>query len=442
MQMCSDISISVNKVSKCFRTYQNPQDRLKQALFGRKKTYFQEFWALKNISLQVKRGETIGIIGLNGSGKSTLLQIIAGTLKPTSGSVEVNGRVTALLELGSGFNPEFTGRENIFLNGAILGLSREEMEQHFEDIVNFADIGDFIDQPVKVYSTGMMVRLAFAVQAIVPKEILIVDEALSVGDAKFQHKCINYIHKLREQGVTILFVSHDMEAVKRICNYSYVLEKGEFIFHGEPSHVVNWYLAHVSSGVQVTTEVDNVTDKNKKESDMKSKEKKFRSFRHGDGNAKILNVSLINEENQKVKTIRLGSRNKISCLAEVYCDLPESIVGFYIRDRLGTDILGTNTFQEGVIIPPLKAGDKVLVEFEFPVPLRPGHYSVTCAIAYNQWEQRYLDWIDNVLVFQVVDTRPGKVVFGLVDPGFDVAVKPLNTLNVKDDGRYVMVHKI
>lgn len=436
--MLSDTSIVVNNISKCYRIYERPHDRLKQSIYRGRKQFYNEFWALKDISFQIKKGETIGIIGLNGSGKSTLLQIIAGTLTPSSGTIEVNGRITALLELGSGFNPEFTGTENIFLNGAILGISQEEMKEHFKQIVDFAEIGEFIDQPVKTYSSGMYVRLAFAVQAIVPKEILIVDEALSVGDAKFQHKCINYIKKLREQGVSILFVSHDMEAVKRICNYSYVLEKGQFIYQGSPSDVTNWYLAHISNGTDnsmasstESTGSIEILQQNQladiKEETARECEKVFKYFRHGDGNARILEVKITNENGNQSDVVQIGKSNKISCLFQANCDLQESVVGFYIRDRLGTDILGTNTFQENTSIPPVKNGSKVLVEFQFPVQLRPGYYSITCAIAYNQYEQKYLEWIDNVLVFQVVDDRPGRVVFGLIDPGIEVFVTHLDS---------------
>jgi len=229
-----EIAISVKNLSKCYQIYDRPQDRLKQSLIFRLKaitgrtvkTYYREFWALKDISFDVKRGETLGIIGRNGSGKSTLLQIIAGTLQCTTGTFNLNGRVAALLELGSGFNPEFSGRENVYLNGAVLGISIEEMNRLFDSILSFADIGDFIEQPVKTYSSGMLVRLAFAVSVNVKPDILIIDEALSVGDAAFQFKCFQRLEELTQSGTTLLFVSHSMEMVKTFCERAIYLKQG------------------------------------------------------------------------------------------------------------------------------------------------------------------------------------------------------------------------
>jgi ABC-type polysaccharide/polyol phosphate transport system ATPase subunit len=239
-----DVVISVRNVGKMYRIYDRPQDRLKHMLlwrFGRH--YGHEFWALRNVSFEVRRGETVGIIGRNGSGKSTLLQIIAGTLAPTEGEVQVKGRVAALLELGSGFNPEFTGRENVYLNGAILGLSREEIDARFDDIAAFADIGEFIDQPVKFYSSGMVVRLAFAVQAHVSPDILIVDEALAVGDIAFQHKCTRHIKKLIDNGTTFLFVSHSTSSIKSLCSRGLWLDGGQMHYYGSAGVAVEKYLA-------------------------------------------------------------------------------------------------------------------------------------------------------------------------------------------------------
>ncbi len=239
-----DVVIRIHNVGKMYRIYDRPQDRLKHMLlwrFGRH--YGREFWALRNVSFEVRRGETVGIIGRNGSGKSTLLQIIAGTLAPTEGEVQVRGRVAALLELGSGFNPEFTGRENVYLNGAILGLSREEIDARFDDIAAFAGIGEFIDQPVKFYSSGMVVRLAFAVQAHVSPDILIVDEALAVGDIAFQHKCTRHIKKLIDDGTTFLFVSHSTGSIKSLCLRGLWLDSGRVYYYGSAGVAVEKYLA-------------------------------------------------------------------------------------------------------------------------------------------------------------------------------------------------------
>lgn len=239
--MCSDMAIKVEGLSKCFQVYEKPSDRLRQMFSHGRKEYYREFWALKDISFTIGRGETVGIVGRNGSGKSTLLQIICGTLTPTAGRVETNGRVAALLELGSGFNPEFTGRENVFLNASVLGLSTEEIDTRLQDILDFADIGDFVDQPVKVYSSGMMMRLAFAVAINVDPQILIIDEALSVGDEFFQRKCFARIQKIKDKGATILFVSHSGATVVEMCDKAILLNSGEQLLTALPKEVVGKY---------------------------------------------------------------------------------------------------------------------------------------------------------------------------------------------------------
>jgi lipopolysaccharide transport system ATP-binding protein len=247
--MSSEVAIKVENLSKCYQIYDQPGDRLRQFVMPRfqracgrqPRQYFREFWALKNISIEVKRGETVGIIGRNGSGKSTLLQMICGTLNPTQGSIQTHGRIAALLELGSGFNPEFSGRENVYMNGAVLGLSKEEIDSRFDSIVEFAEIGDFIEQPVKIYSSGMLVRLAFAVAINVDPEILIVDEALSVGDELFQRKCFSRIDAIREAGATILFVSHSGTQVVELCDRVILLDAGEFLASGVPKQMVGRY---------------------------------------------------------------------------------------------------------------------------------------------------------------------------------------------------------
>lgn len=427
--MSSDLAISVENISKCYLMYDRPQDRLKQSIF-RKRRYFREFWALRDISFEVKKGETVGIIGRNGSGKSTLLQIIAGTLTPTIGEVKVNGRVSALLELGSGFNPEFTGRENVFLNGAILGITREEMEQRFDEISTFADIGDFIDQPVRIYSSGMFIRLAFAVAINVEPDILIVDEALAVGDARFQQKCMSRIRKMREKGVAIIFVSHDTEAVKRLCNLAYILERGRFIASGQADTIANWYLAFVAANYQI--EKMTIPEQNKlaipnlvKSEDNKNISINKRStiidtdfvfFRHGDGSARFKRIQLLDMEGREIEFIRFGSNFHLHCEIEFHTDLEFFIVGFYIRDRLGTDLVGINTYQEKISIPTIHAGDTICVDFSFPLWLRPGIYSISPAIAYDQKKMEYMDWIDNAIVFRIIDNNLERTIFGLTYP--------------------------
>lgn len=239
--MSSEIAIKVDSLSKCYQIYEKPRDRLMQMLMRGRRQYYREFWAVKDISFEIKKGETVGIVGRNGSGKSTLLQMICGTLNPTGGSIQANGRIAALLELGSGFNPEFTGRENVYLNAAVLGLSKEEIDQRFGDIEDFADIGEFIERPVKTYSSGMMVRLAFAVQAMVDPEILIVDEALAVGDEKFQRKCFARLEELKSQGTSILFVSHSGPQVIELCDRALMIERGRLVMNASPQDVIRSY---------------------------------------------------------------------------------------------------------------------------------------------------------------------------------------------------------
>ena len=240
--MSSDIAIHVEGLNKCYHIYDKPHDRLKQMLMRGRRQYFKEFWALRDVSFEIKKGETVGIIGRNGSGKSTLLQMICGTLNPTSGTVLTNGRIAALLELGAGFNPEFTGRENVYMNGAILGLSEDQVDARFEEIASFADIGDFIEQPVKTYSSGMFVRLAFASNIMSKPEIMIVDEALSVGDMNFQAKCMTALTRIQDNGATILFVSHDVGSVKSLCSRGVYLERGKVVTVGPAADVAERYI--------------------------------------------------------------------------------------------------------------------------------------------------------------------------------------------------------
>ena len=247
----SDIAISVENISKMYQVYERPTDRLKEAFWGGRRKYHKEYWALRDVNFDVPKGKTVGIVGRNGSGKSTLLQIIAGILTPTKGNVEVNGKVSVLLELGSGFNPDFTGRENVMVNGTVNGFSEEEMKERLPLIEEFADIGEFIDQPIKIYSSGMFVRLAFACAINIDPDILIIDEALSVGDAKFQHKCYNKFLEFQEAGKTILFVSHNTDAIVNHCDYAVLLERGEVVETGEPKTVTNYYMDLLFTG-QIT----------------------------------------------------------------------------------------------------------------------------------------------------------------------------------------------
>ncbi|HLQ39281.1 MAG TPA: ABC transporter ATP-binding protein, partial [Planctomycetota bacterium] len=414
------------------KLYARPIDRLKQMLLpGRR--WFTEVKALGEVSFTLPRGEAFGVLGRNGAGKSTLLQIVAGTLTPTSGEVRVGGRVAALLELGSGFNAEFTGRENVFLSGAVLGLDEADMQRRYPEIVAFADIGEFIDRPVKTYSSGMFLRLAFAVATSVDPDLLIVDEALAVGDIRFQQRCITRIRQMREAGVSILFVSHDLESVKRICDRAIVLEDGVVVREGAAYEVADWYLARmIGAGIAERADADaaeaqqpvplpsaaSLTDGLRAD---------FKWLRHGDGNGEIVRVEMINSDGIGTTVARLDEQVTFRFDVRYKIDLPSCGFGFYLRDRLGTDVIGANTFQEFQQVGPVHKGDLLRYEFKLPLSIRPGAYGVSPAAAYSQEELRFLDWINNALVIEIVDPTPKHMVFGICHPKVQTTVRVLST---------------
>lgn len=401
--MGEEIAISLKNISKCYKRYARPVDRLKEILLPGK-NYAQEFWALRDISLDVPKGETLGIIGQNGSGKSTLLQIIAGTLTPTTGEVFVNGRVSALLELGSGFNPEFTGRQNVFFNGQILGLSREEIEAKFDQIAGFAEIGDFMDHPVKTYSSGMAVRLAFAVVANTEPSILIVDEALAVGDAKFQARCMKRIRQLKEQGVTILFVSHDSGSVKMLCNSAVLMNHGRILEIGEPKEVINHYIALLSSDnnkneVKIENEESQEITLIEEKNDFIKKNEETSLHRHGNKLAIIKNVTLSDIEGEEVTKLETGKTFQISVLLEAKEQLSDLIVGISIRNLMGLVIYGMNTHLLNIKLPELKQNQELTVSFQIPCYMNKGVYTITVGI--HSEEGLSYDWVDELVVFEV-----------------------------------------
>lgn len=445
--MGEEIVISLKNLSKCFKRYVRPVDRLKEILLPGK-SYAQEFWALKDINLDICKGETFGIIGQNGSGKSTLLQIIAGTLTPTTGQVLVNGRVSALLELGSGFNPEFTGRQNVFFNGRILGLTQEEIENKFDDIAAFADIGDFIDQPVKTYSSGMFVRLAFAVAVNVEPDILIVDEALAVGDMFFQHRCIRKMRALMDFGVTTLFVSHDPSTIKTLCNWAIMIHHGAIISTGSPNIIIKKYLklaTELDMGLAQTdiklqqepsSEFIDIAEDNKSHL-LPTYDKIFvdenpgNFFRRGSGKARIESIQFLNHLGENVGEIPIFEFNQEVMLlvkAKIYEHLPSCIIGFIICDKNGNEVIGSNTYEENVKIGELQPNEELETQFRFSLPLRPSSYSVTVAVA-QDYETLTLDWIDNAIVFQVLPPNTNKKITALVDVSMQVEVFKLNQIN-------------
>jgi lipopolysaccharide transport system ATP-binding protein len=359
-------AISVSRLSKAYRIYERPQDRLLQALFRGRRRFFREFTALDDVSFDVARGEIVGIVGTNGSGKSTLLQLICGTLTPTSGHAVTEGRVAALLELGAGFNPEFTGRENVYLNGAILGLSRSEIDRRYERIVAFADIGPFIDQPVKTYSTGMVVRLAFSVVAHVDADTLVIDEALAVGDAFFVQKCMRFLREFMKTG-TILFVSHDIGAVVNLCHRALWLHQGRLVLDGAARDVTQQYLASLA--------LDDARP------DATGPVKAAPSF--GRGGARIVSVALVDEAGRAVRSVSGGERVVLTVECRVSDRLDSPIVGFIFKDRLGQTVFAENTFTRYAGRPvAVEAGETLEARFAFVMPaVAPGEYAIGVAIA-------------------------------------------------------------
>jgi lipopolysaccharide transport system ATP-binding protein len=416
----SEIAISLNNVSKCYKRYSRPVDRLKELLLPGK-SQAENFWALRDINLEIAKGETLGIIGQNGSGKSTLLQIVAGTLTPTTGEVQVNGRVAALLELGSGFNSEFTGRQNVFFNGRILGLSREEIEAKFDDIAAFAEIGDFLDQPVKTYSSGMVVRLAFAVVANTEPHILIVDEALAVGDARFQARCMKRIRQLKEQGVTILFVSHDCSSVKMLCQRAALMSVGTILKSGHPKDVVDYYIALLSSD-QTQKESEDITSVSS-DVDIVSNSNDKKIHRHGNKLAILKSVKVTDLEGREIKSKLLtGSLFNIEVCLEAKTELSDLVIGFYISNLMGVFLYGTNTKLMDIPLKKLVKGQQLLANFEMPCHLNSGIYTVTVGI--HSEEGMSYDWMNEVTVLEVTNSN---TCTGLVDLKAQVKIHELDT---------------
>ncbi|HEY9813195.1 MAG TPA: ABC transporter ATP-binding protein [Candidatus Sericytochromatia bacterium] len=381
----SEIAISLKNASKCYKRYIRPVDRLKELLLPGK-SHAQNFWALQDINLEVKQGETLGIIGQNGSGKSTLLQIIAGTLTPTTGEVQVNGRVSALLELGSGFNPEFTGRQNVFFNGRILGLSKEEIEDKFAQIAAFAEIGDFIEQPVKTYSSGMFVRLAFAVAVSVNPEILIVDEALSVGDIYFQQKCFERIRDLKSLGTTLLFVSHDPTSVYKLCSRALLMESGKLVLTDKPRQVIDLYQAKLLK--KRDTHSDTVKIHKQQESNANLSTKNGSSSKNNlaevvinQPEVSVKSLRLLNERGQEIESVVSEHLLQLSIILLFSESFEDPHVGFKIRDRTGSVIFETNTLCMGQKIGEVVKDTLLEIRFNFNVPLLEGEYTITVGVA-------------------------------------------------------------
>jgi lipopolysaccharide transport system ATP-binding protein len=421
--MSSDIVIDAANLGKAYAIFKHPKDRLKQMLVGGRKKYYSEYWALRDVTLQIARGETVALIGHNGSGKSTFLQLVSQTLTPTTGRVEVRGRVGALLELGAGFNPEFSGRENVHLAASVLGLSSDEIAARFDLIEEFAGIGDFLDQPVKTYSSGMYARLAFAVMAHVAPDILIVDEILAVGDAAFQQKCLRFIKRFKENG-TLLFVSHDVAAVLALCDKAVWLDAGSVRAIGSAKEVCEAYMVAIEGektntnafkiggsrqSAREPVEMQDVRAVQMKELGLTPKIEVF-AFDpdapwHGQRGATIENVRILNAEGEAISAFEGGEDITLQIEAVAHQDIEQPIVGFVVKNRLGQNIFGDNTYLSYVNHPlQVPVGARITAAFEFRVPLLPaGHYAVSIAIAEGrQGEHVQHQWLDEALLFDVV----------------------------------------
>jgi lipopolysaccharide transport system ATP-binding protein len=412
-------AVEFQGVSKSYAIYDAPGDRLKELLtFNRLKRH-KDFWALHDATFAVKRGETFCIVGENGSGKSTMLQIVAGILQPSTGRAEVNGRVSALLELGAGFNPEFSGRDNVYLNGSILGLSTRQIDQRYRDIENFAEIGDFINRPVKTYSSGMVVRLAFAVAINVDPEILLVDEALAVGDIYFRQRCMRKVHELRSRGITILFVSHAVSDVKAIGDTVLWLDHGRVVELGEPDRVVSKYLAAMSQKDSAYLLLKaGSEEKRRREGPVRAPEIVETipniDHRYGDGRAEILGIAVLDEQGRPLPMLDPGIRIVVRISVRAKEDLALPMVGFMLRNQLGMDFSGSNTAREGYELAPMQAGDITTVDFHIDLPeLYPASFSFSPAIADGTLQAyRMCDWIDNAVALQM--SRTAGEIYGYI----------------------------
>lgn len=381
--MEKNLAISVQDVTKIYRLYDKPIDRLLEAMSITKKTYHKKFFALDKISFEIEKGTTVGIIGTNGSGKSTILKIITGVLNPSSGSVEVDGNISALLELGAGFNMDYTGIENIYMNGTMMGFSREEMEKKLPEILEFADIGDFAHQPVKTYSSGMFVRLAFALAINVEPEILIVDEALSVGDVFFQAKCYKKMEEIRQKGTTILMVTHDMGSVIKYCDKVILLNRGSFVAEGKAGEIVDLYKKILANRFEIEEETkDNKLPVEAKVSNTGKLMKESLSINpsvteYGDGRAKIYDLGLIDSKGEISNLLIKGEEFTIKERIRFFADIKQPIFTYTIKDKKGTELSGTNTMFELTDIEEVHAGDSYDVEFRQKMNLQGGEYLIS-----------------------------------------------------------------
>jgi len=402
-------TILVNNLDKGYKQYPTRWSRLFEWLDPRRKARHTLHWVLQGISFHVRPGEAVGIIGINGAGKSTLLKMIVGTTRPTSGSVQVTGRVAALLELGMGFHPDFTGRQNVLMAGQLLGYSVEDITRLMPDIEAFAEIGEYIDQPVRVYSSGMQMRLAFSVATAIRPDVLIVDEALSVGDTYFQHKSFARIREYRKQGTTLLIVSHDKASIQSICDRAILLNAGKLAMEGEPEAVMDYYTALLADHKAVTVKLSE-TDDGKIRMDSGTREAEF------------TDIALINQHGQRIEVIAVGETITAQLSVRVNQDIEGLVLGFGIKDRLGQMIFSTNTWHTKQAIGHVCAGSTFRFNVEFPANLGVGHYSVHCSLVEKESHiEKNYHWIERAKIFEVINIdKPFFIGCGWSDMKFNI----------------------
>lgn len=437
------VAVSLSDVTKVYKTYNHPRDRLLEMLFRGKRQYHRSFYALKNVTFDIPRGTTFGILGRNGSGKSTLLQIIASVLQPTAGKAAVRGRVSALLELGSGFNPDFTGIDNVYLYASILGLSREEIDARLPAILAFAEIGDFVYQPLKTYSSGMVVRLAFAVAVSIDPDIFLVDEALAVGDALFQHKCMLRMREIMKSGATVIFVSHDLGSVTTLCERAVLLERGEVVANGDAETVAREYHRRLFEGELADDKPSMGSDFGKSsaegsarkiheqaqlppaapsEAQLQEFALRVQALRFGTGEARIAYVEILDKDLTPTSVVAYNERFTIRLHIDVLQPISSVIAGFNIRNSRGLDILVSNNHIEHRPIRNAAPGERLVVDFALNNIMRDDHYSVSAGVTHEDFfhQAKPFDWVDNSVILrtsQPADT----IIYGSFYPR-DVAV--------------------
>lgn len=402
-------TITVSNLGKAYKTYPTRLSRLAEWILPFRGPRHSLKWVLRDVSFQVSPGEAVGLIGINGAGKSTLLKLITGTTQPSTGHVAMEGSVAALLELGMGFHPDFTGRQNAYMAGQLLGMSVEQIRELMPQIEAFADIGDYMDQPVRVYSSGMQMRVAFSVATARRPDILIVDEALSVGDAYFQHKSFDRIRQFRKEGTTLLLVSHDKQAIQSVCDRAILLDGGRLAREGRPEEIMDYYNAMIAERENVTVRLKEIADG------------KVQTV-SGTGEATVADIALLDENGERVEVVDVGSPVTLEVKVKVNAPIPRMVLGYMIKDRLGQAMYGTNTHLKALPLDDVAAGEEVVYRFAFPMNLGPGTYSVATAIVSTDTHLvNNYEWRDLALVFTVMNMRrPHFEGSAWLDPAIDI----------------------